>query len=84
MLCGDMHQSFTGALVKWFFDNFPMCADSVTVLSVHCVAQALGASFLCKCPSSRGDFLRQHGLLVCISRTAKINVRIQLVALSSS
>jgi len=21
--CGDMHQSFTDALVKWFFDNFP-------------------------------------------------------------
>jgi len=20
--CGDMHQSFTGILVKWVFDNF--------------------------------------------------------------
>ena len=26
--CGDMHQSFTDALVKWFFDNFSMFADS--------------------------------------------------------
>jgi len=25
---GDMHQSFTDALVKWFFDNFPVFADS--------------------------------------------------------
>jgi len=22
--CGDMHLSFTDALVKWFFDNFPV------------------------------------------------------------
>ena len=22
--CGDMHQSFTDTLEKWFFDNFPM------------------------------------------------------------
>jgi len=37
--CGDMHQSFTGTLVKWvFFDNFPMFADSFSVLSIHCVA----------------------------------------------
>ena len=21
---GDMHQSYTDTLVKWFFDNFPM------------------------------------------------------------
>ena len=26
--CGDMHQSFTDALVKWSFDNFPVFADS--------------------------------------------------------
>ena len=31
--CGDMHQSFTDALVKWFFDNFPMFADSFDVVS---------------------------------------------------
>jgi len=24
--CGDMHQSFTDALVKWFFDIFRMFA----------------------------------------------------------
>jgi len=54
--CGDMHQSFTGTLVivKWFFDNFPMFADSFSGLSIHCVARKLGASFLYKCPVSRG------------------------------
>jgi len=52
--CGDMHQSFTDALAKWFFDNFPMFADSLSVLSVHCVARGLGASILYKCPASRG------------------------------
>ena len=40
--CGDMHQSFTHALVKWFFDNFLMFADSFSILSIHCVAQELG------------------------------------------
>jgi len=29
--CGDMHQSFTDALVKRCFDNFPMFADSFSV-----------------------------------------------------
>jgi len=43
-----MHQSFTDALVKWFYDNFFMCADSFSVLSIHCVARRLGASFLHK------------------------------------
>jgi len=62
---GDMHQFFADALVKWFFDNFPMFADSFDVVSIHCVARGLGASFLYhKCPASRGGFLRQHGLLV--------------------
>jgi len=42
--CIDMHQSFTHALVKWFFDNFPMFADSFSVLSIHYVAREyLGA-----------------------------------------
>ena len=62
--CGDMHQSFTDALVKWLFDNFPMFADSSSVLSIHCVARGLGASFLYKCLASRGSSLRQHGFLV--------------------
>jgi len=45
--CGDMHQSFTDAFVKWFFDNyFPVFADSSRVVSIHCVARGLGASFL--------------------------------------
>jgi len=41
-----------------------MFADSFSVLSIHCVARGLGASFLYKCPASRCGFLRQHGLLV--------------------
>jgi len=32
--CGDMHQSFTGALVKWFFDKFLIFADSVFFLFI--------------------------------------------------
>jgi len=62
--CGDMHQSFTDALVKWFFDNFPMFAGSFSVVSIHCLARELGTSFLYKCPALRGWSLRQHGLLV--------------------
>jgi len=68
--CGDMHQSFTDTLVKWLFDNFPIFADSFSVLSIHCVTRGLHAScFLYKCPASRGGSLRQHGLLVtfCVS-----------------
>jgi len=57
--CGDMHQSFAdrSTLVKSVFDNFPMFADSFNVLSIHCVARGLGASFLHKCPASRGGSL---------------------------
>jgi len=60
--CGDMHQSFTDALVRWFCDNFLMIADRFSVLSIRYVA-----SFLYKCPASRGGSLRlQHGPLVSI------------------
>jgi len=45
-----MHQSFTDAVVKWFFDNFPMSAKSFSVVSIHCVARGLGASFLNSVP----------------------------------
>ena len=62
--CGDMHQSFTDTLVKWFFNNFLMFADSFSVLSIQCVARRLGANFMCKCHASRGGSLRQHGFLV--------------------
>ena len=48
--CDDMHQSFTDADVKWFCDNLPMSAESFSVVSIHCVARRLGASFLHKCP----------------------------------
>jgi len=37
---------------------------AISVVSIHCVARGLGASFLYKCPASRGDSLRQHDLLV--------------------
>jgi len=49
-----MHQSLTDTLLKWFLDNFPMFADSFSVLSIHC----------CPCPAMRGGSLRQHGVLV--------------------
>jgi len=62
--CIDMHQSFTDALVKCFFHNFRMFADSFNVVSIHCLARGLGASFLYKCPASRGSSSRQHGLVV--------------------
>jgi len=61
-----MHPSFTATLLKWFFDNFHMFANTFGVLSIHCVARGLGASFLYKWPASRGGFLQQHGLLVVI------------------
>jgi len=41
-----MHQSFTDAFVKWFFDNFPLFADSFSVLSIHFAARELDESFL--------------------------------------
>jgi len=59
-----MHQFFADALLKWFFDNFLVLADSFILVSIHCVARGLGASFLYKCPASRGSSLRQHGFLV--------------------
>jgi len=62
--CGDMHQSFTDTRVKSFFDNFPMFADSFSVVSIYCVARGLGASFLYKCLAAHGGSLQQHGLLV--------------------
>jgi len=35
--CSNMHQSVTDALVRWFFNNFPMFADGFSVFySVHC------------------------------------------------
>jgi len=48
--CGDMHQFFIDTLVKWFFDKFPIIADSFIVLS-HCVVPGLGASFPYRCPT---------------------------------
>jgi len=62
--CGDMHRPFTDVLVKWFFDNFLMFADSFRLVSIHCVARGLGAGFPYKCPASRGSSVRQHGFLV--------------------
>ena len=62
--CGDMRQSFTDTHVKWFFGNFPMFANSFSVVYIHCIARGLGASFRYKCLASCGGSLRQHGLLV--------------------
>jgi len=69
--CGDMHQSFTDTLVKCFFDNFSMFADSFSVLSIHCVRRPKIRCKLSvyKCPASRSGSLRQHGLLVIKSAT---------------
>jgi len=38
-----------------------MFADSFSVLSIHCVAHELGASFLYKFRASRGGSLQQYG-----------------------
>jgi len=43
--CGDIHRSSIDALVKWFFDNLPMFADSFSVLFIHCVARGLEQAF---------------------------------------
>jgi len=75
--CGDMHQSFTGTLVKWFIDKFPMFADSVSVVSIHCVARGLGASFLYKCPALRGGSVRQHCLLI-LTRFTSVHLSMQM------
>ena len=64
ILCGNMHQSLTDKLVKWFFDN--LFAESFSVLPVDCIAWRLAANFLYKCPTSRGGSLWQHSLLVFI------------------
>ena len=45
------------ALVKWFFDNFSMFADSFSVLYIHCVARGLRASLLYKVPRIAPQFL---------------------------
>jgi len=49
---------------KVVFRQLPtMFADSFSgVLSIHCFAQGLGASFLHKCPASRDGSLRQHSI----------------------
>jgi len=62
--CGDMHQSFTDTVVKWFFDNFAMFADSFSILSIHCVARGLDTCFVYECPAWRGGSMQQYGLLV--------------------
>jgi len=38
---GDMHQSFTNALAKWFFNDFPVFADRFRLVSIHCVVRGL-------------------------------------------
>jgi len=65
--CGDMQQSFTDALAKWFFNNFPMFADSFGLVSIQCtLPRELAANILYKCSAPHSSSLRQrqHGLLV--------------------
>jgi len=50
MPCGDTHQSFIDTTVMWFFDNFPVFADSFSVLSIHRFAQGLCASCCTSAP----------------------------------
>jgi len=63
--CGYMHQSFTDTLKSGFSTTSPCLPNShsFNVLSIHCITSGSGASFLYKCPTSRGGSLRQHGLL---------------------
>ena len=44
--CGDMRQSFTDALIKWFLDNFPMFTDSFSVLSIYYIVQGWRGAML--------------------------------------
>ena len=75
-----MCQSFSGTLRKWFLDNFPMFADSFSVVSIHCVAQGLGANFRYKCFALCGGSLRQCGLLVeMCERTDNRQIRLKLI-----
>ena len=41
---------------KVVFRQLSMFVDSFSVISIHCVARGLGASFLYKCFASRGNF----------------------------
>jgi len=52
---------------KVFLDNFPMLANSVASITAL-PEDYVGASFLYKCPASRGGSLRQHSLVV-VKRT---------------
>jgi len=66
--CGDMHQSFTDALVKWFFDNLPIFADSFSVVSIHCVTRS---RIRCKhAPHETRDQARPLHSIVHVFKTA--------------
>jgi len=67
--CGDMHQTFTDALVKWFLDNFPTLADSFGLVLFTALPVVRG--YRCTLSvayklrrASRSSSLRQHGFLV--------------------
>jgi len=61
-----------------------MFADSFRLVSIHCIAQGLGASFLYKCPALRDSSLRQHRLVVMFAikrrshknRSQELNLKI--------
>jgi len=54
-----------------------MFADSFSVLCIHCVTRGLAASCLYKCPASRGDSMRQHGLLVTIDPMGIVHCHVE-------
>jgi len=47
-----------------FLTTSPCLSIGFRLVSIYCVAQRLDASFLYKCPASRGSSLCQHGLLI--------------------
>jgi len=75
----DIMRQRASILIKWFFDNFSMFADSSTVLSSHCVARGLGALY--KFLASHGSSLWQHGFLVA-QHTAECLYTLQWAVLS--
>jgi len=52
--------------LKVVFRQLRHVSNSFNDLSVHCVTSGSGASFLYKCPTSRGGSLRQQGFLVSV------------------
>jgi len=67
-----MHQSFTYALVKWLFDNFPMFADSFSVVSNSLRCLRLRCELSRTSVPHRAVVPCDHGLLVLVCITTWI------------